>query len=55
MDPKELKIKKASAVKRISKKTNNEYTVLVIEFDVNGKSYTVENFLNQDQAFILGI
>lgn len=44
------KVKDVRVETRVSKKTNNEYTVLIVEF-VGG--YKVENFLNQDQQFIL--
>lgn len=44
------KVKDVRVERRVSKKTNNEYSVLIVEF-VGG--YRVENFLNQDQQFIL--
>ena len=53
---KELKPARTYSEIRISKKTNNEYVVLVNEFILeNGRKYTVESFLNQDQQFILGV
>ena len=40
---------------RVSK-TGKDYVVLVNVFDLgNGRKYTVESFLNQDQQFILGV
>lgn len=41
---------------RVSAKTGKEYAVLVNVIDLgNGRKYTVESFLNQDQQFILGV
>lgn len=40
---------------RVSK-TGKDYVVLVNVFDLgNGRKYTVESFLNNDQQFILGV
>lgn len=52
---KEFEVISTYAEFRVSK-TGKDYVVLVNVFDLgNGRKYTVESFLNNDQQYILGL